>query len=66
MNAKAASDPLELYNTNMGFGAGGITRSGDSGSFTYSAIDGRTDVPVNWVSFFGSIVLVMSSFQTLA
>src|SRR5262245_2655677 len=31
LNAKAASDPLGLYNTNMGSGPGGITRSGVSG-----------------------------------
>lgn len=34
LNAKAASDSLGLYNTNMGGGLGGITRSGVSGSFT--------------------------------
>ena len=55
LNAVAASDPLGLYNTNMGSGTGGITRSGVSGSFTYSAISGRTDKPVNFVSFFDSL-----------
>ena len=37
LNAKAASDPLALYNTSMGSDArGGITRSGVSGSYTYA------------------------------
>ena len=34
---------------------GGITRSGSSGSFTYSAIAGRENKPVNWVSFYDSL-----------
>lgn len=34
LNAKAASDPLALYNTSMGSNArGGITRTGVSGSY---------------------------------
>ena len=55
LNAKAASDPLALYNTGMGSGFGGITRSGVSGSFTYSAIAGRGDMPVNFVSFYDAL-----------
>ncbi len=55
LNAKAASDPLGLYNTSMGSGFGGITRTGSSGSYTYSAISGRGDMPVNYVSFYDSI-----------
>jgi sulfatase modifying factor 1 len=55
LNAKAASDPLGLYNTNMGSGTGGITRSGIPGSFTYSAIAGRADMPVNLVSFYDAM-----------
>jgi len=59
LNAKAAADPLALYNTNMGsvMGSafGGITRSGSSGSFTYSTIAGREDMPVNWVSFYDAL-----------
>src|SRR5688500_14730606 len=50
LNAKAASDPLGLYNLNMANPAassyGGITRSGAAGTFTYSAIVGREDMPV--------------------
>jgi len=55
LNEKAASDPLALYNTSMGSGFGGITRSGSSGSYTYSAISGREDKPVNFVSWYDSI-----------
>ena len=42
LNAKAASDPLGLYNTIMDGDAtfGGITQSGVSGSYTYSG-EGR-------------------------
>src|SRR5690606_10673873 len=50
LNAKAASDPLGLYNTNMGSGYGGITRSGSSGSYSYAPISGRENMPVNYVS----------------
>src|SRR5262249_50907519 len=55
LNAKAASDPLGLYNTNMGSGMGGVTQSGVPGSFTYSAISGRGDMPVNFVSFYDTL-----------
>ena len=34
---------------------GGITRAGSSGSYTYSAIAGREDMPVNYVSFYDSL-----------
>ena len=54
LNAKAASDTLDLYSPNMGSGFGGITRSGSSGSYTYSPIAGRENMPVNYVSFFDS------------
>src|SRR5262245_19050656 len=55
LNAKAASDPLALYNANMGSGLGGITRSGVSGSFTYNAIGGRESMPVIYVSFYDAL-----------
>jgi formylglycine-generating enzyme required for sulfatase activity len=55
LNAKAASDPLGLYNTAMGGGFGGITQSGVSGSFTYSAISGRANLPVSFVSFYDAL-----------
>jgi sulfatase modifying factor 1 len=51
LNAVAATDANALYNTGMGSGFGGITRSGSSGSFNYSAIAGREDLPVDFVSF---------------
>ena len=54
LNAKAAADPLGLYNPSMGNAGfllyGGITRSGVSGSYTSSAIAGRGNMPVNWVT----------------
>jgi hypothetical protein len=56
LNAKAASDPLALYNTEMGFSSfGGITRSGSPGSFTYDAKPGREELPVNYVSFYDAL-----------
>ena len=55
LNAKAATDPNALYNTSMGSGFGGITRSGSSGSYSYSAIAGRENMPVNFVSFYDSL-----------
>ncbi len=55
LNAKAASDPLALYNTSMGSGFGGITRSGSSPNFTYAVIALRGDMPVNFVSWYDSI-----------
>lgn len=55
LNAVAANDPYGLYHANMGNSAynvrGGISRSGVSGSYTYSAIAGRENMPVNWTSW---------------
>lgn len=51
LNAKAASDPFNLYNAGMGGSFGGIIRSGSAGSFTYSTAAGRENNPVNFVSF---------------
>jgi formylglycine-generating enzyme required for sulfatase activity len=51
LNAVADTDTNALYNTSMGSGFGGIARSGNPGSFTYSAIAGRERMPVNYVSF---------------
>jgi formylglycine-generating enzyme required for sulfatase activity len=54
LNAVAATDTYQLYlDTRMPFPSlgGGITRSGASGSYTYSAIAGRENMPVNYVSF---------------
>jgi hypothetical protein len=57
LNAKAASDPLGLYNASMGSDAtfGGITRSGVSGSYTYTAKAGFANKPVTYVSFYNSL-----------
>lgn len=51
LNAKAATDTYGLYSTNMAGSAGGITRSGSSGSYAYSTIAGRENWAVNWVNF---------------
>ena len=60
LNAVADSDSHGLYNPKMGdssYGTypnllrGGITRSGAVGNFEYSAIVGRENLPVNWVSW---------------
>jgi formylglycine-generating enzyme required for sulfatase activity len=55
LNAKASSDPLGLYNTSMAHTFAGITRSGSSGSYTYSAVAGREDKPVVYVSFYDTL-----------
>src|SRR5689334_2442541 len=68
LNAKAASDPLELYSTNMSFlSSGGIVRSGVPGAYTYAVKataagvgPGGTDYsyadkPVTYVNWFDAI-----------
>lgn len=68
LNAKAATDPYSLFNTQMGsFSQGGITRSGVSGSYTYAVKADATNVepdfgtysygnkPVVYVSWFDAI-----------
>jgi formylglycine-generating enzyme required for sulfatase activity len=57
LNAKAAADPLGLYNTSMDSDAtfGGITRSGVSGSYTYTAKLGFENKPVVYVSFYDAL-----------
>lgn len=55
LNAKAAADPLELYDEDMAvvfLDRGGITRLGPSGSYTYATIPGRENLPVNHVSWY--------------
>jgi len=53
LNAVAATDTYSLYNTNMGGNVrGGITRSGSSGSYSYSVKTNMGDKPVNYVSWF--------------
>jgi hypothetical protein len=61
LNAKAKTDPFGLYFFLMGDpsahlnGHGGITRSGTSGNYTYTAIPGRETMPVNYVTFFDAL-----------
>ncbi len=55
LNAVARTDSYSLYHPNMGSGLGGITRSGGSGGYGYSAIAGREDMPVNWVSVWDAL-----------
>ena len=56
LNATAASDPYGLWSENMGDGGGTgiatITRSGEDGSYTYTAADGTENEPVRFVSFY--------------
>jgi formylglycine-generating enzyme required for sulfatase activity len=53
LNSVARTDTYSLYNTNMGSDArGGISRSGTSGSYSYSAKTDMGDKPVNYVSWF--------------
>ena len=53
LNAKAASDPLGLYNPNMESDLhGGIVRSGTPGSYTYAVKDGFANEAVSFVTFF--------------
>jgi len=55
LNAVAATDPNDLWDPDMASPSheehGGIERQGSAGSYTYSAIAGREDLPVNQVSF---------------
>jgi len=56
LNAVAAADPNGLFNPEMASSPrGGITRSGTSGSFTYSSVSGREDEPVSFVSFWDAL-----------
>jgi len=56
LNAVAMTDdPNGLYNTAMASGFGGISRSGTSGSYTYSPVVGRELMPVNYVSFWDAL-----------
>ena len=56
LNAVAATDSNGLYHTFMGSDVrGGITRSGPSGSYTYSTKTNMGNKPVNYVSFFDAM-----------
>lgn len=52
LNAAAQTDSYGLYNTSMA--SFGITRSGSSGSFTYSVTGALANRPVVYVSWFGA------------
>ena len=53
LNAKAKSDPLNLWNPNMQFEAiGGINRSGAEGNFSYAPKPGQGNHPVGWVTWY--------------
>ena len=54
LNAVAATDTYGLYNTGMET-SGGISFSGSSGSYTYSAITDLESLPVNFVSFYDGL-----------
>jgi len=56
LNGVAASDPNGLYNPQMTSSPrGGITRSGGDGSYVYTAIAGRDQMPVVFVSFYDAL-----------
>ena len=59
LNAVAASDPNGLYNAYMGDpvpeGGAFIIRTGESGSYAYSAVEGKEDQPVRYVDFYDSV-----------
>ena len=54
LNTKAKTDSFGLYNTAMttDLNSAGITRSGVSGSYTYSVISGAGNRPITYVSWF--------------
>ncbi len=55
LKAIAGTDTNGLYSAGMAGGLGGITQTGSSGSFSYSAIAGRENRPVNVVNFYDSL-----------
>ena len=56
LNAKAASDPLDLYQPLMDSAErGGITRFGSSGDFTYEVKPGMGEMPVIYVNWYQAI-----------
>jgi formylglycine-generating enzyme required for sulfatase activity len=59
LNSVAASDPYGLYNDSMGtggpLGTPIITRTGEDGAYTYTAVTGREYQPVRYVDFYDSL-----------
>jgi formylglycine-generating enzyme required for sulfatase activity len=53
LNAKAKSDPYALYNPSMTTSLiNGVSRSGSSGSYTYTVNSGSANKPITYVSWF--------------
>ena len=53
LNAKAKSDPYALYSTNVTTSyINGISRSGSSGSYSYTVNPGSANKPITYVSWF--------------
>lgn len=63
LNAVAATDTNDLYDTSMGTNdvsggtiwVGGITRAGTSGFFVYTPIAGKEEWPVNYLTFWDAV-----------
>lgn len=58
LNAVGSVDNWELYSTTLNSGSSfnrGITRSGASGSYSYSTVPGRESWPVNYVTFYSAL-----------
>jgi formylglycine-generating enzyme required for sulfatase activity len=59
LNRVAATDPNGLYSSLMlDAAAGGIVRSGASGTYSYSVVPGREHYPVTGISFFDAMRFV--------
>lgn len=55
LNAVAATDPYQLYHSEMSGNYGGITRLGLSGSYSYTTINGRENWPVIRTSLYSAM-----------
>jgi formylglycine-generating enzyme required for sulfatase activity len=55
LNAVASTDTNNLYIDAMAQRYSGITRTGSSGFYTYAAVDGRANNPVNFVNISGAM-----------
>lgn len=54
LNSVAATDTHNLYSSGMGNGRGGITRNGNSGSYTYSIRNNMGNKPINLINWFSA------------
>jgi formylglycine-generating enzyme required for sulfatase activity len=57
LNSVAAADPLGLFN-DSGDPRYGVARSGSPGSYRYTAVAGRADTPINFVSLYDAMRFV--------